>query len=126
VFFGALTTNAAAGSQAIAPALRSELVAAQVAPAQADQIVASVQSCVTARASEKDSSVVPTECLSGTEAQASPAVASAVAKAGQEANAQMFWRTFRDTLWVYVALIALCFLLMFNIPATARERAEWG
>jgi EmrB/QacA subfamily drug resistance transporter len=132
VFFGLLGGHVAGQVANEAPALRAQLAAASVGPAQQDAIVTTLGQCGHDRAVATDPATVPASCgrlneLVGTAtAQHGPAVANAVEAAGTKASKDGFSSAIRETIWTVVGLLALAFLLAFLLPRRAADRSQGG
>ncbi|GAB2862529.1 MFS transporter [Actinocorallia aurea] len=114
VFFGALAGAAADTSRDLAPQLRSDLTAASVSAPSQDQIVAFYEECTSAWAESENWS--PPPCGTPPAGVAEPAAAPVLAAANEEGTGQTFARTFEGSLWWFVGIMALVFLLTFLLP----------
>lgn len=123
LFFGLLASQADKGVDSVVPQLRAELSAAGVPEAAQGPLIDGFRTCVNDRSSAADPSEIPPSCEAlnqGGGQPASPAVAAAFEKAGNEANGYDFARSFGITLWYGVGILVLVFLGMFLLPRRVR------
>ena len=122
VFFAQLDTGSGRGVDEVTPSLRTQLTAAGVpAPAQ-DGIVAGFRTCVQERSAATDPTEIPASCRADS-SQFGPAggqVQEVLTRAGLQANAHNFSRSFGITLWYAVGIMILVFLGMFALPRRVR------
>jgi EmrB/QacA subfamily drug resistance transporter len=126
IFFGLLGTQAAPAASAVAPQLRTGLVAAGVPAAYTSRIEAQFGVCLHDRLVASDPTVTPPSCRTGAVGQTLPPAAHQVlASAGAGAVRHDFAASLQRTLWFQAGVFLLSFLLMLVLPAGAgRRRAE--
>ncbi len=126
IFFGLLGTQAAPSAAAVAPQLRTGLVAAGVPARYTAPVEAQFGVCLHDRLVASDPTVTPSSCRTGAARQALPAAAHQVlASAGGSAVRRDFAASLQRTLWFQVGAFLLSFLLMLALPAgTGRRRPE--
>jgi len=128
LFFALLANDSGRGVDAVTPSLHRQLTAAGVPVSDQDGIVAGFRACVHDRSSATDPTKVPTSCQagSGQRSQAGPLppdqVQELLTRAGLEANAHNFARTFSVTLWYAVGILIVVFLGLFALPRRVRAR----
>jgi MFS family permease len=125
VFFTLLASGSGRGVDAVIPGLHSQLTAAGVpAPGQA-RIIAQFRACVHDRSAATDPTKIPASCQNGS-AQWGPIPANEVqalfTRAGEQANAHNFSRTFSVTLWYAAGIMIVVFLGLFALPRQVRPR----
>jgi hypothetical protein len=122
VFFNVMGGQATRSTAALAPQLRHQLVTeAQVTPQEADRILAGFTRCAEDRSKESDPEAVPASCRPDPAHPATAEVQRILADAGTEAAGQTFSRSFQSALWYVIGVMALAFLLMFNMPRKPRH-----
>jgi EmrB/QacA subfamily drug resistance transporter len=122
IFFGMLGTQSGAAATAVAPALRTSLVAAGM-PAQATgRIEAQFRVCLHDRLVAADPTVTPASCKPKPGEVIPPAAGRALAAAGAGAVRHDFVASVVRTLWFQVGAFLLAFLFMFILPAGAGRR----
>jgi len=126
IFFGLLGTQAAPAATAVAPQLRTGLVAAGVPAGYTARIEAQFGACLHDRLTSADPTVTPASCRTGAAGHALPAAARPVlASAGGSAVRHDFAASLQRTLWFQVGAFLLSFLLMLALPAgIGRHRGE--
>ena len=126
IFFGLLGSQAGPAATAVAPQLRTGLVAAGVPAQYTGRIETQFRACLHDRLVAADPTVTPASCRPGPAEQALPAAAHQVlAGAGGSAVRQDFTASLVRTLWFQVGVFLLSFLLMLALPAGAgRAEAE--
>jgi len=126
VFFGMLGSQAGPAATAVAPQLRTGLVAAGVPAQVTGRIETHFRGCLHDRLVAADPTVTPPSCRPGVAERALPAAASRViAGAGGSAVRQDFTAAVQRTLWFQVAVFLFSFVLMLALPARAgRHPAE--
>jgi hypothetical protein len=126
IFFGLLGTQAAPAATAVAPQLRTGLVAAGVPAGYTARIEAQFGACLHDRLTSADPTVTPASCRTGAAGHALPAAAHPVlASAGGSAVRHDFAASLQRTLWFQAGAFLLSFLLMLALPAgIGRHRAE--
>ena len=133
IFFGLLGTQAAPAASAVAPQLRSGLVAAGVPAGYTSRIEAQFGVCLHDRLVAADPTVTPPSCRTsavggsggsgGSGAAALPPAAHRVlASAGGVAVRRDFAASLQRTLWFQAGVFLLSFLLMLALPAGAGRR----
>ena len=124
VFFGLLSSQAAAVADDIIPGLRGQLQGAGLPPAVTQQVAAGFRTCFEDRASAKDPTAVPASCARAqAQGQAQPQLVQLVGGVADTARRQDFSLAFRRTLLFEVGVFLACFLLVFLLPAAPREAA---
>jgi EmrB/QacA subfamily drug resistance transporter len=123
IFFGLVGSRADTVSATVAPALRQQLIAAQLPPRAVDTVVAAFETCFHDRANAKDPSVEPPSCQAARQAAgpAAPAVQEALASAAAQALASDFEQALERALFFQIAVFALSFLLAFGLPNVHRQ-----
>jgi len=127
IFFNLLASGSGHGVSAVTPALRSDLTAAAIpAPAQS-RLIADFRTCLHDRSAATDPTKVPASCRIGSVQPAPPPTQRAglqalLTRAGQQANAHNFSRTFTATLWYAVGTLVAVFLGLFALPRQVRPR----
>jgi len=133
IFFGLLGTQAAPAASAVAPQLRSGLVAAGVPAGYTSRIEAQFGVCLHDRLVAADPTVTPPSCRTsavggsggsgGSDAAVLPPAAHRVlASAGGVAVRRDFAASLQRTLWFQAGVFLLSFLLMLALPAGAGRR----
>jgi EmrB/QacA subfamily drug resistance transporter len=123
IFFGLLGTQSGAAATAVAPALRTSLVAAGM-PAQATgRIESQFRVCLHDRLVAADPTVTPASCKPKAGQVIPPAAGRALAVAGAGAVRHDFVASVVRTLWFQVGVFFLAFVFMFLLPAGAGRRA---
>jgi hypothetical protein len=127
IFFGLLGTQAAPAASAVAPQLRTGLVAAGVPAGYTSRIQAQFGVCLHDRLVASDPTVTPPSCrtsaVGGAGAAALPPAAHEVlASAGGAAVRHDFVASLQRTLWFQAGVFLLSFLLMLALPAGAGRR----
>jgi EmrB/QacA subfamily drug resistance transporter len=125
VFFAQLDRDSARGVEAVTPSVRTQLTAVGVPPANQDEIIAGFRACVQERSAATDPTEVPASCRAGSALPGQPSasqVQGVLIRAGMQANAHNFSRTFTIILWYAAGILVLVFLAMFGLPRHARPR----
>lgn len=123
IFFGQITSGAAASFSHAEPALRQSLTQAHL-PAQAQNaIVSGVKTCYLDRSAQKDSSVVPESCKQTGGQKSDPAVGQAAGRAAMTANDTNFNRAFGAGVIFEIAILATVFGLSFLLPRHFKSSA---
>jgi EmrB/QacA subfamily drug resistance transporter len=120
LFFTLLANDSGRGVDAVTPSLHQQLTAAGVPVSDQDSIVAGFRACVRDRSSATDPTKVPASCQAGSGQPAQ--VQELLTRAGLEANAHNFARTFSVTLWYAVGILIVVFLGLFALPRRVRAR----
>jgi EmrB/QacA subfamily drug resistance transporter len=124
IFFGLLGSQSGPAASAVAPQLRSGLVAAGVPAAHTGQVQALFRVCLHDRLVAADPTVTPASCRpAGPAAALPPAASKVLASAGGAAVRHDFAQTLWRTLWYQVGVFCLSFLLMLALPRGAGRRA---
>lgn len=123
VFFGQLTSGAAANFGSVESTIRTQLAAEHIPDPAQDAIISGLQSCFVDRAHEKDSSVVPDSCKTDASAQLSPAVTDILVNGAKKANTVNFQHAFRIAFFYEIGLIAAAIGLSFFLPKLFRQDA---
>ena len=124
IFFGMLGSQSGPAAAAVAPALRSGVVAAGVPASQARQIEDQFRVCLHDRLVAADPTVTPASCQPKAGQVITPAVRRALAGAGASAVRDDFVASLVRTLWFQVGVFLLSFLLMFALPRGAGRHAD--
>jgi EmrB/QacA subfamily drug resistance transporter len=129
IFFGLLGTQAAPAASAVAPQLRTGLVAAGVPAGYTSRIEAQFGVCLHDRLVAADPTVTPPSCRTSAVGAAGaalpPAARQVLASAGGRAVGHDFAASLQRTLWFQAGVFLLSFLLMLALPRGAgRRRAE--
>jgi EmrB/QacA subfamily drug resistance transporter len=124
IFFGIIGSQSGPAASAVAPALRSGVVAAGVPAGYAGQIEAQFRVCLHDRLTAADPTVTPASCHPKAGQVITPATQRVLAGAGASAVRHDFVASLVRTLWFQVGVFGLSFLLMFALPRKpARENA---
>ncbi len=122
IFFGLLGSQSAPAAAAVAPQLRSGLVAASVPAPAFGPIESQFGACLHARLVASDPTVTPAACrLPGHQALPT-AAGKALAETGAAAVRHDFAAALERTLWFQVAVFVASFLLMLTLPRGAGRR----
>jgi EmrB/QacA subfamily drug resistance transporter len=125
IFFGMLGSQSGAAATAVAPALRTGLVAAGVPAQRTGPIETQFRACLHDRLVAADPTATPASCQPPAGQVITPAVHRVLAGVGVSAVRHDFAASVVRTLWFQVGVFFLSFLLMFALPAGAgRRRAE--
>jgi EmrB/QacA subfamily drug resistance transporter len=126
IFFGLLGSQSGPAATAVAPQLRTGLVAAGVPARYTGPIETQFRSCLHGRLVAADPTATPASCRPAGAAQALPQAAhQVIAAAGGNAVRHDFAASLVRTLWFQVGVFLLSFLLMLGLPRSAgRRRAE--
>jgi EmrB/QacA subfamily drug resistance transporter len=125
VFFTVLANDSGRGVDAVTPSVHEQLSAVGVPASDQDRIIAGLRACVHDRSAATDPTKVPASCQLGS---AQPGARSAgqaqelLTRAGVQANAHNFSRTFSITLWYAVGILIVVFLGLFALPRRVRPR----
>jgi hypothetical protein len=123
IFFGLLGTQAGPAATAVAPQLRTGLVAAGVPAQYTGGIESQFRSCLHDRLVSADPTVTPPSCRPSAAEQALPAAAhQAIAGAGGSAVRDDFAASLQRTLWFQVGAFLASLLLMLALPRGAGRR----
>src|SRR5215468_7668068 len=125
IFFGMLGSQSGPAAAAVAPALRSGVVAAGVPASHAGQIEAQFRTCLHDRLVAADPTATPASCQPQPGQVITPGVQRVLAGAGASAVRHDFTASLVRTLWFQVGVFLLSFLLMFAPPGK-RARAGAG
>ena len=123
IFFGMLGSQSGPAAAAVAPALRTGLVAAGMPARYTGRVETQFRACLHDRLVAADPTVTPASCKPKTGQVISPAAHRAIAAAGAGAVRHDFAASLVRTLWFQVGVFFLSFLLMFVLPAGAGRRA---
>ncbi|HEY6279398.1 MAG TPA: MFS transporter [Streptosporangiaceae bacterium] len=125
IFFGMLGSQSGPAASAVAPALRSGIVAAGVPAGYAGQIETRFRACLHDRLVAADPTVTPAACRLPAGEVLPPAAHRVLAQVGGTAVRRDFAASLVRTLWFQVGVFLLSFLLMLALPAgTGRPRAQ--
>ena len=123
VFFAGLASGSAQGTDAVLPSLHRQLATAGVPPPDQGRILARFRACVQERSAATDPTRVPAVCrVTPPPAPAAAGVRQALARAGLQANAHNFARTFAIVLGYAAGLLVLVGLGMLALPRRMRHR----
>jgi EmrB/QacA subfamily drug resistance transporter len=121
LFFNQLDHDSGRGVDAVTAGLHRQLTGAGIPAANQDGIIAGFRACVHDRSAATDPTVMPPSCRPG-----GGDLAEVLTRAGVDANAHNFSRTFGVTLWYPAALLVLVFVGMFALPHRMRRGVdEW-
>ncbi|HEV3293277.1 MAG TPA: MFS transporter [Streptosporangiaceae bacterium] len=125
IFFGMLGTQSGPAASAVAPALRSGIVAAGLPASYAGQIETRFRACLHGRLVAADPTVTPAACRLPAGEVLPAAAHQALARAAGAAVSRDFAAAVVRTLWFQVGAFLLSFLLMLALPAgPGRRRAQ--
>jgi hypothetical protein len=122
VFFFHLADDSDRGVNAVTASLRQQLSSAGVPSSSQDDIVAGFRACVHDRSAAVDPTEIPASCQVASSPPGSGQLQELLTRAGLEANAHNFARTFGITLWYGVAMLIIVFLGLFALPRQVRAR----
>jgi EmrB/QacA subfamily drug resistance transporter len=122
IFFGMLGSQSGPAAAAVAPALRSGVVAAGVPARYAGQIEDQFRVCLHDRLVAADPTVTPASCQPKAGQVITPATQRVLAGAGASAVRTDFVASLVRTLWFQVGVFLLSFVLMFALPGRAGRR----
>ena len=123
IFFGIIGSQSGPAASAVAPALRSGVVAAGVPASYADQIEAQFRVCLHDRLVASDPTATPASCQPKPGQVITPATQRVLAGAGASAVRQDFTASLVRTLWFQVGVFLMSFLLMFALPGKSARKA---
>jgi EmrB/QacA subfamily drug resistance transporter len=127
IFFGLLGAQSGPAAAAVAPQLRTGLVAASVPARYIGRIETQFGSCLHGRLVAADPTVTPPSCRPTAAEQALPAAAhQVIAGAGGSAVRDDFVASVERTLWFQVGVFLLSFLFMLALPRGAGRQAGAG
>jgi EmrB/QacA subfamily drug resistance transporter len=122
IFFALLGSQSGPAASTVAPALRSQIVAAGVPAQAAAHLEAQFRACLHDRLVASDPTVTPASCQPPAGVVPSPAVRRIVAGAGISAVRHDFAASLVRTLWFQVGVFVLAFLMMLAWPRGAGRR----
>jgi MFS family permease len=124
LFFAQLDRDSGRGVDEVTPQLQEQLTAAGVPDSDQDGIVAGFRACVRDRSAATDPTEIPASCQAGSPPPGAPAdqLPELLTRAGEQANAYNFSRTFGITLWYAAGVLVVVFLGLFALPRRVRER----
>jgi EmrB/QacA subfamily drug resistance transporter len=127
LFFALLAGGSGRAVDAVTPGLHGQLATAGIPPHGQAGIVANFRQCVHDRSSEVDPTKIPASCRPAAVRPAPPPalasrVRSLLTRAGLQANAHNFSRSFSITLWYEVGIMIVVFLGLFALPHRVRFR----
>ena len=122
IFFGMLGSQSGAAATSVAPALRTQVVAAGVPARYAGRVETQFRACLHDRLVAADPTVTPASCKPKAGEVLPPAARRAIAEAGRTAVRRDFAASVVRTLWFQVGVFALSFLLMFVLPGGVGRR----
>ena len=123
IFFALLGSQSGPAASTVAPALRTQIVAAGVPAQNAVRLEAQFRTCLHDRLVASDPTVTPASCKPPAGVVLSPAVRGIVAGAGISAVRHDFAASLVRTLWFQVGAFALAFLLMLAWPRGVGRKA---
>ena len=121
VFFAVLASGSGLGTDAVLPSLHRQLAVAGVPPPGQSRILARFRACVRERSAATDPTRAPAVCRLPP-APGPPVVRQALARAGLQANAHNFARTFAVVLGYAAGLLVLVGLGMLALPRRMRHQ----
>src|SRR5262249_17121084 len=116
IFFALLGSQSGPAASTVAPALRSQIVAAGVPAQNAVRLEAQFRTCLHDRLVASDPTVTPASCKPPAGVVLSPAVRGIVAGAGISAVRHDFAASLVRTLWFQGGVVPLAFLMMLAWP----------
>src|SRR5499433_172666 len=116
IFFALLGSQSGPAASTVAPALRSQIVAAGVPAQNAVRLEAQFRTCLHDRLVASDPTITPASCKPPAGVVLSPAVRGIVAGAGISAVRHDFAASLVRTLWFQVGVFVLAFLMMLAWP----------
>jgi len=122
IFFALLGSQSGPAASTVAPALRSQVVAAGVPAQAAAHLEAQFRTCLHDRLVASDPTVTPASCQPPAGVVLSPGVRKIVAGAGISAVRHDFAASLVRTLWFQVGVFVLAFLMMLAWPRGAGRR----
>jgi EmrB/QacA subfamily drug resistance transporter len=126
IFFGLLGAQSGPAAAAVAPQLRTGLVAAGVPARYTARIESQFGSCLHDRLVAADPTVTPPSCRPSTAEQAIPTARRVLAGAGGSAVRDDFAASVERTLWFQVGVFLLSFLFMLALPRGVGRRSAEG
>ena len=123
IFFALLGSQSGPAASTVAPALRTQVVAAGVPAQNAVHLEAQFRTCLHDRLVASDPTVTPASCKPPAGVVLSPAVRGIVAGAGISAVRHDFAASLVRTLWFQVGVFTLAFLMMLAWPRGVGRRA---
>lgn len=115
LLFGTLPSEADSSARSVASELRDQLIAAQMAPDEADAAIANFVACFEKRAQSSNPGVTPDGCPSP-EPDATDAISVAFQRAAASALGTNFAAGAQRALMCSLALVAVTFFLVFLLP----------
>jgi hypothetical protein len=122
IFFALLGSQSGPAANTVAPALRSQIVAAGVPAQNAAHLEAQFRTCLHDRLVASDPTATPASCTPPAGVVLSPAVRGIVAGAGISAVRHDFAASLVRTLWFQVGVFVLAFLMMLAWPRGVGRR----
>jgi hypothetical protein len=122
IFFALLGSQSGPAANTVAPALRTQIVAAGVPAQNAARLEAQFRTCLHDRLVAADPTVTPASCNPPAGVVLPPAVRGIVAGAGISAVRHDFAASLVRTLWFQVGVFALAFLMMLAWPRGAGRK----
>src|SRR6516165_9466695 len=123
IFFALLGSQSGPAASTVAPALRSQVVAAGLPAQAAGHLEAQFRTCLHDRLVASDPTVTPASCRPPAGVVLSPDVRQIVARAGISAVRHDFAASLVRTLWFQVGVFVLAFLMMLAWPRGVGRRA---
>jgi len=114
ILFGFIGLNAGGSADDVTPELREALAQQHLPLAVQRQVLDGFHRCFDDRSHAKDPTVLPASCRA--EGNLPPQVTAALAKAGREALAKNFSRSYQQTLGYEILVFSAAFLLVFRLP----------
>jgi hypothetical protein len=125
IFFAQLADDSGYGADKATPSLQGQLTAAGIPPSEQDDIIAGFQDCVHDWSAATDPTKTPASCQTPPDQAWTPQanqLQELLTRAGDQANAHNFSRTFAITLWYGFGMLVLVFLGVFALPHQVRAR----
>jgi EmrB/QacA subfamily drug resistance transporter len=122
IFFALLGSQSGPAANTVAPALRSQIVAAGVPAQNAVRLEAQFRTCLHDRLVAADPTITPASCQPPSGVVLPPAVRRIVAGAGISAVRHDFAASLVRTLWFQVGVFSLAFLMMLAWPRGAGRK----
>lgn len=127
VFFGQISSHAAASFNSVSPQIKSQLTSVHVPSMVQTAVVENVKGCYLARASSSDPSATPKHCQEP--ANPSPAqkkIGQIAAGAVIKANGDNFERAFKIATIYELAILVAAFIISFLLPRHLKHPEAGG
>jgi hypothetical protein len=125
LFFTLLASGSGRSADAVTPGLHRQLTAAGIPAPSQDAIIARFRACVRDRSAATDPTKIPATCRTRSpqpDHGSARQIQTALARAGQQANAHNFARTFSITLSYAAAILVVVFAGLFTLPRRIQPR----